>query len=98
VKNSIHLLDTDEPVVCWTDLRVRCDLVLMRPEPVWMFRDDFKPTDVWLEGFSILQVCQKCLRNPPNTADSQREYLYGLVESQIHARLPKHTFAAGYCE
>ena len=81
MSRRIHLLSTDEPLSWPTDLVVRCGITLNSAQPVWMFREDFKPTDLWLEGFNTLMVCKKCLANPPNTADDARDYLYGLVEA-----------------
>ena len=80
MKNQIHLLECDDPLQWPTSLIVRCGVTLTNARPVWMFRDDFKPSDLWLEGFTSLQVCQRCLDNPPNTADEKRDYLYGLVD------------------
>lgn len=76
----IHLLETDAPLQWPTSLDVRCGIRLEHARPVWMFRDDFKPSELWLEGFTSLQVCRRCLDDPPNTADEKRDYLYGLVD------------------
>jgi hypothetical protein len=72
----IHLLDTDEPLLAYHELIVRCGLVLKNAEPKFMWAEDVS------EAFRVpLGTCRSCMELP-QTGENARHYCYGLVEGQ----------------
>jgi hypothetical protein len=73
---KIHLLDTDEPLVGFFCLLVRCGAELRNAKPKFHITEDMR------ENFNMpLTVCRDCLRLDPPMTD-KRVYLYGLTEAQ----------------
>src|SRR5713226_790171 len=76
---KIHLLDVDEPLVCFNGLKVRCGLELAHAETRYMFGNS---GDAMADMSDRLwmQTCKECMRLPPATPEEKRKYLYGLIE------------------
>jgi hypothetical protein len=76
---KIHLLDVDEPLVCFNGLKVRCGVELAHADTRYMFGEGATEDDIserlWI------QTCKDCWNLPPANAADKRKYVYGLMES-----------------
>jgi hypothetical protein len=73
---KIHLIDTDEPIIGWYRLIMRCGTELRNAKPKFQITEDLN------EHFNMpLTVCRECLQLGP-AGEAKRHYLYGLVEGQ----------------
>ena len=74
----IHLLVTSEPLTSYSDLSVRCGVVLKHAEPKWMFTSSERPHEL-----SRLSMCTKCLMDLVSESQPEtRRYYFGLADAQ----------------
>ena len=78
-EKKIHLVTVEEPLLTLEHLSARCGYEFVVAESVWMFREDFRPDDNWLEAFNAIRVCRQCIKGLAEEEKSGR-YLYGLID------------------
>ncbi len=73
---KLHLLDVSEPLLSFSNLEMRCGIVLKNARMMFGRVEELKA-----EMSLPFNVCIKCLQlNPPPS--EKREYLYGLIEAE----------------
>lgn len=85
---KIHLLDIDEPLLAFSNLTVRCGIVLQNAKCRFMRAEEMR-----IDMPIPFGVCHRCQRIIPEKTD-KREYLYGLIEGQAARDLESESDAA----